>query len=114
MSSAVSPGLSSIQIGAELRMPVAVAHVAIAEAHRARQQPVADHAAVDEQELAVRLRARRRGQPDPPLDRKTRVRMRNEARAGNEVRPDELRNARLAVPAGGGGRQRELIAAVVR
>ena len=61
------------------RVPAAMADVAVAEPHGVRQQPIADHAAVDEQELAVRLRARCRGQPDPAFDREARLGMGHEA-----------------------------------
>ena len=68
------------------RVAAAVAHVAVAEAHGAAEQPVADHAAVDEQVLAVRLRARGRRQPDPALEREARLRELDVARGGDEVR----------------------------
>ena len=46
-------------------MAAVVQHVAVGEAHRVHEQPVAHRAAVDEPELLVRLRARARRQADP-------------------------------------------------
>jgi len=46
-------------------MAAVVEHIAEAQPDRIAQQAVAHRAAVDEPELHIRLRARRRGQPQP-------------------------------------------------
>ena len=96
------------------RVAVAIADVAVAEAHGAPEQAVPHHAAVHVQVLPVGLRARCRRQPDPALERKARLRELDVARGRDEVRADELRDARLALAPPRRRRQRELLAAVVR
>jgi hypothetical protein len=95
------------------RMALAMAHVPVAEADSAAEQPIAHHAAVDEQELAVGLRPRRRRQADPALEPESRVRKRDMARCREEVGSNQPRDARFALCPSRGGRQGEVLAPVV-
>ena len=96
------------------RMPSAVAHVAIAEAHGTAEQAIAHHAAIDIEVLPVRLRARLRRQADPAFDGEPGLRERDESRLRDEIPADEPGDARFALLATDRGRQRKLLAPVVR
>ena len=96
------------------RMPSAIAHVAIAEAHGTAEQAIAHHSAIHVEVLPVRLRARLRRQADPAFEGEPGLRERDESRLRDEILADEPGDARLALVAPDRGRQRKLLAPVVR
>ena len=80
----------------ERRMPAVEHHVAIAEADRAADEPVAQHAAVQIEVLEIGLRARV-GRLAQPAGQATAGRLVLDVqRVGDELIADDLRDATLA------------------
>ena len=78
-------------------MAPVVEHVAVGEAHRVHEQPIAHRAAVDEPELLVRLRARARRQADPSREHERPGRLAQRQRGGGKLaRHDRLDARELA------------------